>query len=295
MTNVPVLEVGGTHVTAAWVDSRRWRTVPGSRHRLPLDSAGTAEEILSAIASDARRLGPLDGSTLGVAIPGPFDYALGVGRFSGVGKFDALNGVDVRAGLLAALPRPPRWVRFLHDATAFGLGEWVAGAACGHDRVVALTIGTGVGSAFLASGRIVTHGGAVPPEGRVDLLRIGKAPLEDIVSRRAILAEYARRGDATGLDVADIAKRAHAGEPAARDVLYTASAALGTAIAPWLRRFGAQVLVVGGTVAASWDLVGPPLRAAAGGMGIPVVRALDLEEAGEIGTAWHVMSLETRQ
>lgn len=295
MMSIPVLEIGGTHVTAAWVDELLWRIVPGSRHRLPLDSAGTAAEILATIASGARRLGPLGGHTLGVAIPGPFDYALGVGRFSGVAKFDALNGVDVRARLLAALPGPPAGVRFLNDATAFGLGEWIAGAARRHDRVVALTIGTGIGSAFLASGRIVADGDTVPPEGRVDLLRIGGAPLEDVVSRRAILADYARRDDATGLDVADIAKRARTGEPAARDVFDAASGALGTAIAPWLRRFAAQVLVIGGTVAASWDLVGPPLQAAVGGPGIPVVRARHLEEAGEIGTAWHVVSQETRQ
>jgi glucokinase len=295
MTSVPVLEIGGTHVTAAWVDAGQWRTMPGSRHRLPLDSTSTAEEILSAITSCASRLGPLDGSILGVAIPGPFDYELGVGRFRGVGKFDALNGVDVRAGLLAALAHPPKWVLFLNDANAFGLGEWVAGAARGYDRVAALTVGTGVGSAFLESGRIVTDGAVVPPEGRVDLLRIGDAPLEDVVSRRAILADYARRSAVTGLDVADIAKRARAGEPAARFVFKTACSALGGVMAPWLRRFGAQVFVVGGTIAASWDLVGPPLQAEIGDISIPVVRARDLEEAGEIGTAWHVVSRETEQ
>jgi glucokinase len=295
MTSIPVLEIGGTHVTAARVDAGQWRTVPGSRHRLPLDSAGTAEDILSAIVSCASLLGPLDGSVLGVAIPGPFDYRLGLGRFSGVGKFDALNGVDVRTGLLAALPHPPKSVRFLNDAEAFALGEWVAGAACGYDRVTALTVGTGIGSAFLESGRIVTNGATVPPEGRVDLLRVGDASLEDVVSRRAILADYARRSAVTGLDVADIAKRARAGEPAARDVFETACAALGAVIAPWIRRFGAQVLVVGGTIAASWDLVGPPLQAAIGDIGIPAVRARDLEEAAEIGTAWHIVSSETEQ
>lgn len=294
MTRVPVLEIGGTHVTAVWVEAGRWRSIPDSRHRLPLDSAGTATEILAAIASCTGRLGPLDGSALGVAIPGPFDYELGVGRFSGVGKFDALNGVDVRSGLLAALRRPPQRVLFLNDASAFGLGEWVAGAARGHDRVAALTVGTGIGSAFLESGRIVAGGPSVPPGGRVDLLRIGDAPLEDVVSRRAILADYARRTGVTGLDVAGIAARARAGQPAARAVFTAAFSALGTAIAPWLRRFSAQVLVTGGTIATSWDLVGPPLRAAVLDIGIPVVRARDLEEPGEIGTAWHVVSRETQ-
>lgn len=295
MTSVPVLEIGGTHVTAARIDAGQWRIVPGSRHRLPLDSGGTAAEILSSMASCADRLGPLDDDVLGVAIPGPFEYELGVGLFRDVGKFDALNGVDVRAGLLAALPHPPESVLFLNDADAFGLGEWVAGAARGYQRVAAVTLGTGVGSAFLESGRIVSDGSAVPPEGRVDLLRIGDAPLEDVVSRRAILADYSGRTGVTGLDVADIAERARGGDPTACAVFETAYSALGAVLAPWLRRFGAQVLVVGGTIAASWDLVGPPLLGAAKDVGIPVVPAGNLDEAAEIGTAWHVVSRETGQ
>lgn len=295
MTAIPVLEIGGTHVTAARVDAGQWRTVPGSRHRLPLDSGGTAGEILLAMTACAGRLGPLDGDVLGVAIPGPFDYELGVGKFRDVGKFDSLNGIDIRAGLLTTLPHPPRSVLFLNDADAFGLGEWVAGAARGYQRVAAVTLGTGVGSAFVECGRIVSDGAIVPPEGRVDLLCVGDAPLEDVVSRRAILADYARRTGITGLDVADIATRARAGDPAARGVFETAYSALGAVLAPWLRRFGAQVLVVGGTIAASWDLVGPPLLATTNDVDIPVVPAGNLDEAAEIGAAWHVVSRETGQ
>lgn len=115
------------------------------------------------------------------------------------------------------------------------------------------------------------------------------------MSRRAILADFARRGDTAGLDVVDLAKPARAGDPPAPDVVHAASTALGTAISPWLRRFAAQVLVIGGTVSASWDLVGPARQAGVGGTGIAVVRARHLEEAGEIGTAWPVVSQENRQ
>jgi glucokinase len=36
--------------------------------------------------------------------------------------------------------------------------------------------------------------------------------------------------------------------------------ALGKALAPWLDRFRATILVVGGSIARSWDLVEGPLR-----------------------------------
>ena len=104
MNGNPVLDVGGTHVTAALVDTGTWSSRPGTRYRLPLRSEGTTAEIIETIARCAQTLGPLTGTTLTVAIPGPFDYARGIGRYEGVAKFDALNGVDVRARLLDAIP-----------------------------------------------------------------------------------------------------------------------------------------------------------------------------------------------
>ncbi|MCF2435267.1 ROK family protein [Streptomyces thinghirensis] len=47
------------------------------------------------------------------------------------------------------------------------MGEYGAGAATGHDRVVCLTLGTGVGSSFLSAGRPVHSGPGVPPSGHV--------------------------------------------------------------------------------------------------------------------------------
>lgn len=105
------------------------------------------------------------GARWGVAVPGPFDYAKGVALFAGVGKFEALYGVDVRAALLGGLWQRPGDVVFLNDAHAFLAGEWTGGAAHGHRRAVGITLGTGVGSAFLADGLIREDGSGVPPGG----------------------------------------------------------------------------------------------------------------------------------
>ena len=57
---------------------------------------------------------------------------------------------------------PVHAVQFLNDADAFALGEWWAGAAKGGRRVVAATLGTGLGSAFLADGHIVHDAPGIP-------------------------------------------------------------------------------------------------------------------------------------
>ena len=313
--DVPVIDVGGTHVTAAFVDTVRWRTVDGVRQRTPLRSDGSAAEIIATLASAIRPLGDISASVLGVSMPGPFDYDAGIGRFHDVGKFDALNGVDVGSALRTALSTPPAGIVFVNDASAFAIGEWVAGAAQGAGRVVGITLGTGVGSAFLDRGRVISDGPDVPPNGYAHLLRIDGRPLEDVVSRRAIIAAYqaaAEPGpvrppavDVDTVDVDTIERRAVDGDIIARGVLDHAIGALGQALRPWLVRFGAEILVVGGGIATAWELIEPALRGGllrtdkAGALSGPawtagkIVHSGDPEGANLAGAAWHALNRQT--
>ncbi|MFD4026270.1 ROK family protein [Streptomyces sp. NPDC058576] len=259
---VPSLEIGGTHVTAALIDLDA-RAVIGAPVREELPCHGGADEILGRIAATADRIDAPRGARWGVAVPGPFEYATGVARFEGVGKFDSLYGVDLGAELRRRMRTGPAALRFVNDADAFGIGEYAVGAAAGHARAVCLTLGSGVGSSFLDHGVPVDDGPLVPGGGRAHRLSFDGRPLEDTVSRRGIRTAYARAspdGADVSPDVRTIAERARAGEAAARFVLHHAFRALGLTMAPWLRRFEATVLVVGGSIAGSWDLVEAPLR-----------------------------------
>ncbi|MFD3519939.1 ROK family protein [Streptomyces sp. NPDC058653] len=293
---IPVLDIGGTHVTAALVDPATGRTLPSSVVRRPLGSDVAADGILDAIARAALELPAGHRGNWGVAIPGPFDYATGMGRFTGVGKFEALSGVDVGAGLLRRLADRAERLRFLNDADAFAIGEYHAGAAAGHERVVCLTLGTGVGSSFLRGGRPVHDGTRVPPDGHVHRLTVHGRPLEDLVSRRAIRARYARVGVGVGgvaehrspPDVHEIAALAIEGDPAASEAFRYAFETLGQALAPWIDRFEATAVVIGGSMAQSWGLIQPALSAGlllTGGTTARVLPAGRPAEAPLIGAA----------
>jgi glucokinase len=274
---IPAVELGGSHVSATRVDPATWTTRDESPPARPVNPHAGARDLIGALMAAARSAQPLTGTPLSVAIPGPFDYAAGVGRFTGVGKFGALNGVDVRAALLTALDGPPADIVFVNDAEAFAVGEWVAGAGRGLDRVAGITLGTGVGSAFLDRGRAVRDGPAVPPEGRADLLTIDGRPLEETVSTRAVLRAHGR--PATG--VLDVVR---AGDQAA----LSAYRRLGVALAPYVRRFAAQAVVVGGAVTRSWDVIGPLLTGglAEGGVSVDVRTAARPQTAAHVGAAW---------
>jgi predicted NBD/HSP70 family sugar kinase len=298
---IPALEVGGTHVTAAVVDLSAGRVLEPTRSRRPLNANGPATDIIGTLVEAAAPVAAAAGrnAPLGVAIPGPFDYARGIGRFEGVAKFESLVGVDVGTALRAGLDRMVGRIAFLNDADAFVLGEWAWGAAAGHGRVVGITLGTGVGSGFLDDGRVVADGPLVPPDGSVHLLAIGGRPLEEAVSRRALLrqARLAIEELPADADVLDVAILARAGDQRARRVFDDAFAVLGSALALWLARFEASVLVVGGSIAGSWDLVRPPLvdalrRAEPALSGLVVRRAAHPEDSALIGAAVHASAVD---
>jgi glucokinase len=280
---VPVLEIGGTHVSAALVDPATWRLTTTTRFSLDADASAAA--LLERFARAAGSLSAPAEAVWGVAMPDPFDYQRGIGLFEGVGKFTALCGVDVGEALRARLRGA---VAFLNDADAFLLGEWAAGAAVGAKRCVGITLGTGVGSAWLVDGAIVDPG--VPPGGRIHRMDIAGAPLEDVVSRRAIRRAFAAAGGDPTADVREIAEQARAGSPMARRVLDAAMTALGRVIGRCAAGFRADVLVIGGSMSASWDVFEPAFRAGALGNGLPRVEiAAESDAAPLIGAAVHAV------
>ena len=291
-----MLEVGGTHVTSALVDLEGGRVLEGTRQRQSLDADGAATDIIASLVGAARpilaTITPC--SVLGVAIPGPFDYDRGIGRYEGVAKFESLNGLDIEEALRSGLDGSVAHVAFLNDADAFVLGEWAFGAATGHRNVVGITLGTGVGSGFVEDGRVVSDDARVPPDGSAHQLTIDGKPLEETISRRALIrcARLSVNDLSPDADVVDIAALARCGSKSALRVFEDAFLALGAALAPWLARFEASILVVGGSMAGSWDLIERPLlrgveRAEPGLTGLLTRRAERSEDSALLGAAVH--------
>jgi glucokinase len=278
---VPVLDVGGTHVTGALVHPDGWQVVTATR--FSLDADASADALLDRFVLAAGAAGAPAGATWGVAMPDPFDYQRGVGQFEGVGKFAALRGVPIGDALRARLGGE---VAFVNDADAFLLGEWAAGAAAGFTRCAGITLGTGIGSGWLVAGEVADPG--EPPGGRLHRMTIDGRPLEDVVSRRAIRAAFAAAGGDADADVREIAAAARDGSGLARRVLDRAFAALGDVVGRCVAGFAADVLVVGGSMSASWDLFEPAFRSAAGAL--PELRlAADSDRAPLVGAALHAL------
>ncbi len=275
-------DLGGTHVSAGRIDVASGEVQTFLRVPLAPD-AGRSELVarIVGVGTDAAE-GVVD--RVGVAVPGPFDYANGVSLLTH--KLEHLHGVDMRRELADALGTPPASISFVNDADAFLLGEAWVGAARGHRRAAGVTVGTGLGSAFLEDGEIVHTGPRVPPEGSLHLVPYQGRPAEEAVSRAALLAGYGR----PRLDVRDVAIRARGGDARAREAFAQLARALGELTAPWLESFDATCLVVGGSISRSWDLIEEPLTDVLGGLDAleQIAPAARVDEAALLGAARHV-------
>ncbi len=287
---VGALDIGGTHVTAARVNVASASVDSRSRVRMSLCAPASGADVLAAIVRAATSIREPETRRFGIAVPGPFDYAAGVSLISH--KLAGLYGIELRVELGNALGlSDPADVCFLNDAEAFLLGEWWAGAARGHARAVGVTLGSGLGSAFLENGSIVRSGPRVPPGGALYELPFRGAPAEQTISRGALLARYGRT-TAQRFDVEHLAARAREREGPARRLFEELAESLAELLAPWLHAFDPTCVVVGGSIARSWDLLEASLQAGLERAEWPgsVCAAQHVDDAPLLGAARYVTS-----
>jgi glucokinase len=249
--NALVLDIGGSHVTSALVDLAGRSIVPSSLHRLPLDPDAPADDLLN-IWSKAAKQAQQNAAIhhIGIGMPGPFEYETGVSKLEH--KFAALYGINVGQALQAYLDTQAP-IYFGNDASLFGLGEWWAGAAQGHKRVIGVTLGTGLGGGFVADGHILYSGQGIPQDGGIWNLPYLDGIAEDYVSGPSLVKRYAAK---TGkpLTSHEIAQEARNGNLLAQEGYLELGQHLGNILNLWIQSFQASCVVVGGNIARSWDL-----------------------------------------
>ncbi|MGA2269195.1 MAG: ROK family protein [Bryobacteraceae bacterium] len=206
-----------------------------------------------------------------------------------------------------------------NDARVALAGEMVWGAARGHDNVVMLTLGTGVGGAVVADGRLLRgHTGmaghlghlTIDPDGPVCVCG-NRGCLETVFSARAIEGEVwaaVHRGCASALtrlfhDQPQLAtcrtifQAVQEGDGLAMAIVSKAIRKLGAAIAGLLHVFDPEIVIIGGQVAdAGADLLVPlqeEVWARSRGLldrEVPLVEQQVADKSGIVGAAGLVMA-----
>ena len=150
------IDIGGTGIKGGIVDLKKGKLV-GERFRVPTPQPATpvavAEVVAQVVAElSARPEAPAPDSPVGVTFPGIIQHGV-VHSAANVDK--SWMETDIDGLLTARLGRP---VEVINDADAAGLAEARYGAGEGVDgTVLVITLGTGIGSAFIFDGRLVPN------------------------------------------------------------------------------------------------------------------------------------------
>src|SRR5690606_1344700 len=189
-------DIGGSHITAAVVNGTSQTVISDTIVRQKIDAHATAEVILAtwtATLVAAQEIWGNKCDCLAVSMPGPFDYERGISLIKDMDKYDALFGMDIKREFADRMALPMDRIWFMNDAEAFLRGEMCQDSNKYFERVLGLTLGTGLGSAFFQ-------------QDEVRDLNLGSSPYlsgmaEDYISSRGILAYYRALG---GNDTADV-------------------------------------------------------------------------------------------
>jgi glucokinase len=264
------VDVGGTQIRAASYSEDS--STPTKVERIPTQQVG--ENALERIISLVRYVWPENGGVkaVGVAAPGPLDPYLGI-------IFNAPNiqgwiNLPLQARLEEALQVP---VGIGNDANLAALGELTYGAGKAHSHLIYVTVSTGIGGGIIVGDQLLLgHQGLAAEIGHVTVLPDGpmcgcghRGHVEAIASGPAIARWFEEQlDDGASSSLSDqrpvtakmIGLAAKEGDPLSIKAITRAGEYLGLALTGLVHIFNPTIIILGGGVSRTGQLLLGPLR-----------------------------------
>jgi predicted NBD/HSP70 family sugar kinase len=248
------LDIGGTHITAAVIAINEMKVLDFSVYKESFDSNLPANEILDiwekAIRTSWKNSGIGNLTGLAVCMPGPFDYTKGICWIKDQAKYEHFYSLNIREliqeklNLSGDLP-----ILFDNDANCFGKGEFFKNVENSSKKLMAVTLGTGLGASFIDNGKAIDSGTKVPADGELYNIPFRTGIAEDYVSARGLLSGYKAL---CGIEISnslELFNLANAGDVMAIKVFEEMGENLAEIVIPWLRSFNADSFIIGGKIA----------------------------------------------
>lgn len=261
------LDIGGTKIAVGLVDDAG--AIHAREHFATDAQRGYADAIARMRASLERLCAqvsaPLRG--IGIGCTGPVDPMSGE-----IGEVDFLTGWRGSNPVRDLNQAFSVGVAMENDADAAALGEAAYGAGDGARNMVFVTVGTGIGGGILINGVLYRGVGGLHPEIGHHVIDADGPPCfcgasgcwEALARGPAIAARFAADGDSgsarsaapTAKEVCELARAGHAGalREVAREGRY-----LGIGISNLVTLYAPDLIVLGGSVMESADLLMPAI------------------------------------
>ena len=293
MHNIAIgVDIGGSHISCAAVDLNTFTILKETLTEMAVDNKAQAHEIIGvwarALSDVIKKIPENSLKGIGFGMPGPFDYVKGISYIKGVAKYEHLYGCKVKNAIIDTLGLPHNFpVRFMNDVSSFAVGEALVGKAADAVRSMCITLGTGFGSAFIDDRIPVVDGPEVPKLGCVYHLPYGDNIADDYFSTRWFIGRYAKLTGRELTGVKELAELAGT-DKIVKDLFAEFGTKLGVFLAPWLKKFRAETLVVGGNISHAYKHFGEIFEESLKNEGVACKVALSelKEDAAFIGSAY---------
>ncbi len=248
------IDIGGSHITAALIDLQDHSIIRNSLIRRHINSKGNADQIIKEWAGaidDCKAYYSKTSKRLGIAMPGPFDYEKGISFIKDQDKFEALYSLNIKELLAKELKIEESDIFMMNDASCFLKGEVFGGAARDGNKVIGITLGTGLGSATFKDGVIY--------DGDLFYTSYKDGTAEDYVSTRWFIKKHKELTGTTAKNVKEIREQVPVNKTATS--LFTEFGKnLGEVLAMYVKKHDAELVVIGGNIINAWELFIPETK-----------------------------------
>jgi glucokinase len=257
-------DIGGSHISCAAIDLVSGKILRETLTEREVNNQAQANIIIAvwteALSAVLKKVPVEKVKGIGFAMPGPFDYVKGICYIKGVAKYENLYGFNITDAISSSLGVHDDFLlRFINDASAFAVGEAWAGSASKTDRSLSITLGTGFGSAFISNRIPIVDGPNVPKLGCVYHIPYEDGIADDYFSTRWFIGRYKNitgRELSGAKEVADLAVT----DKIASGLFLEFGDKLGLFLAPYLKKFNAEIVVIGGNISHAYYLFGDVLE-----------------------------------
>ena len=249
------IDIGGSHLSAALLNSQTGLLTSDSYQKNLLDSNGSCdafikcfENLIEKITNNNSDISLDQIAAVGISMPGPFNYEEGISEINGVKKYDSLFGLNVKQEIKKIVKDIP--VFFLNDAESFAMGEYSAGAAMNTSRSLVLTLGTGFGSTYLSNGQVLLdEKKGAAPNGYLYNIPFKKGIADDYFSTRWFVENWNNLKREQVATVKEITALADHNDSDAMGLFNEFAQNFIQFIIPWINKFQPESLVLGGGIA----------------------------------------------
>ncbi len=282
------VDIGGSHISSAAVDMDKLQIIDGTLITKKVDNKASKDSIMEswsqAINQSIKNASLTGLKRIGFAMPGPFVYKTGIAMFETNDKYENLFKVSVSDELIRFLNGSSYELRYLNDATSFGVGVAKMGEAKNSKKIIAITLGTGFGSSFIKDGIPQVEAPDVPEDGCLWDKKFKEGIADECFSTRWFIKKYK---ELSGEKVKGVKEIANAKNKFSDEAFKEFGHNLAEFLIPFLKTYQPDLIVMGGNISNASDLFLPVTKEDLKNEGLDtkfIISSL-MEEAAIIGSA----------